>query len=573
MSVTIAPICISGKLSIKDTMRVINSAALKGAPTGIALIVGKDRKLLGVVTDGDIRRAIVSGMSIDMSVEKIMIKNPVIVHRGMSESEMLSEVTRKVLSSGRIRDIKVNHVIVVDAKGRVDDVIDFFELWKSADQKSKKVCVVGLGFVGLTLAAVLVDVGFKVIGFDISKKIVNMVNRGKASFHEKGLASLLKFHVNEGNLKAVDKLDKAFADIYILSVGTPLHKNLKPNLDFIKKSAQQIGRILRKRNVVILRSTVPVGTTRKVIIPIIEKESGLKAGEDFYIAFAPERTVEGKALEELRFLPQVIGGFNKTSCDVVSNFFSGVTSTVVRVDSLEAAEMIKLANNAFRDVTFGFANELALICSEWGLNAHRVIQAANEGYPRNIISRPSPGVGGVCLKKDPYIYIYSAKTVNCKASLSLLSRKVNEYMPTFVFNKVNKFTITHKPRKRVKIFVIGFSFKGEPETSDVRGSTTIDLIKLLKRRKNWRLYGYDPIVSRKEVEKEGVIGCSLAEGFKNADCVLIMNNHCSYEDMDILGLLGSMNKPAILFDCWNLFPKEEIERVEGIIYGGLSGEI
>lgn len=573
MNKKIESIMISSKYTIRETMKIITGAASRGAPTGIALVVNNNKKLLGIVTDGDIRRALVNDVDIDSAVENIMINDPITVPKDLSETKMIELVTKKVETSGRIRDVKVDQVIIVDKDGRVDDVLNFFELWKGSDVKNKTVCVIGLGFVGLTLSIVLADAGFKVIGYDINKEVVNHINTGRPHFYEKGLPSLLKFHVARGNLRADSDLTEGKADIYILSVSTPIGKNRKPNLDLLRKATRKVGKVLKKRDTVILRSTVPVGTTRNLVLPILEEASGLKADEDFYLSFAPERTVEGNALEELRSIPQVMGGLNKRSLDESVNFFSYFNNTVVRVPSLEAAEMVKLINNSFRDLSFGFANELALICDRWGLDAVNIVKAANEGYPRNPIPVPSPGVGGVCLKKDPYLYAHSAEKVEHKAEISLMSRKINEYMPMFIVRKVESFMKRYKNNANdVKVFIIGFAFKGEPETSDTRGSTAIDLVNLIKDKTTWRLTGYDPVVSKEVIESNGVAGASLREGFKGADCVLIMNNHRSYLDMDILGLTNLMSKPALLFDCWHLFPCAEIERVEGIVYEGLSGK-
>ena len=560
MNENIKSILISENNSIRDAMHVISDAALQGAPTGIALITDNANKLLGVVTDGDIRRSLVNNVSIDAPVKSIMVRDPITVSGGLTESEMIELVTIRV--SGRIRDVKVDHVIIVDKEGIVDDVIDFFELWKNSDLKNKTVCVVGLGFVGLTLAIILADSGFKVIGYDVMQDMVNNINNGNPPFYEKGLSSLLKFHINNGNFRAVSTLDEGFCDIYIVSVGTPVDGNHKPDIGHIKKATIQIGKLLKKRDMVIFRSTVPVGTTRDILLPILEKESSLKGGEAFYLAFAPERTVQGKALEELRALPQIIGGLNKGSLDVASSFFSNLNTTIARMSSLEAAEMVKLVNNAYRDVTFAFVNELAITCDHWGIDPVNVINAANQGYPRNNIPVPSPGVGGSCLKKDPYIYIESVSNMGFKGGLSLCSRKINEYMSLFVFNKIDLFIKQNKKDQNIKIFIVGFAFKGEPETSDIRDSTTVDLVAIMKNKTDWHIFGYDPVVDKDRIGRLDVAGCSIREGFKGADCVLIMNNHRSYIDVDILGLLELVNR----------FPHKEIESVKGVFYGGLGGK-
>ena len=565
-------ITITSNYTIRDTMVVINNAAPKGASSGIALITDNDNKLIGIVTDGDIRRALVNRIDIETRIEEIMVRDPITVPKGLSESEMIEFAKKKTKASLRLKDEKVDKVIVIDNEGRVDDVINLFDLWEASDIKNKDVLVVGLGYVGLTLSAVLADVGFKVIGYDTNKDIMENIKQGEPPFFEKGLSSLLRFHVNKKNLRTVSSLQMGLANVYIFCVGTPLEKNNKPSLKFIKNASKLVGKILKKRDLVILRSTVPVGTSQNVVLPILEEESGLKGGEDFFLSFAPERTTEGNALVELRSLPQVIGGINTRSLNLASKLFSNLNKTIVRLSSLEAAEMVKLINNAFRDLSFAFSNELAVISDQWNLDVVNIIEAANEGYPRNHIPVPSPGVGGVCLKKDPYLYINSLKDEKIKAGLSSLGREINEYMPTFVSKKIESFIDSYKRNVDVKIFLIGFAFKGDPETSDMRASASIDVLNLLKNNNGWQLFGYDPIVKRSEIEKLGIMGCSLREGFKNADCAVFLNNHSSYRSMDILGLAEMMNKPAYLFDGWHIFPHEEIERVKGIVYGGLSGK-
>lgn len=553
-------------------MMTITEAPRFGAPVGIVLIVDESHKLIGIVTDGDIRRALVRDVNIDSPVNQIMVRDPITVPKGLSEIEMLEMVTQKAMVSKRLDDVKVNHVIIADGEGRVEDVIDFLDLWKNLHMKYRTVCVVGLGFVGLTLGITIADIGTKVYGYDIKENLVKSINEGIAPFYEKGLAPLLKFHTSKKNFQAVSSLTEGLADVYIITTGTPINSQCDPDLTDLQTAAQQVASCLKKRDMVLLRSTVPVGTTRQTVLPLLESGSGLKGGEDFYVAFAPERTIEGKALEELRLLPQIIGGINKRSLDVAANFFSSINKTLIRVASLEAAEMVKLANNSFRDLSFAFSNEFTLVCDKLGLDAVSIIEAANEGYPRNRIPLPSPGVGGACLRKDPYLYFASALSQKIEARLPYFSRKINESMIDHVFAKVNTFVGKYKKgMPDVKIFLIGFAFKGDPETSDIRDSSTVELVKLIQRKKGWALYGYDPIVPRSEIERLEIIAASLVEGFRDADCALIMNNHRSYLDMDVLGLSATMRKKAYVFDGWHLFPKEEIERVEGIVYGGLSG--
>ena len=190
---------------------------------------------------------------------------------------------------------------------------------------------------------------------------------------------------------------------------------------------------------VMIRSTVPVGTTRNFIIPKLNNLSKLKAGKDFYVSFVPERVVEGNALRELRSLPQIVGGLTSACLNRASKFWSTITPTIIRTSSLEASELVKLANNSFRDLSFAFANELAFVAGKFNLNAFDLIKAANNGYPRNKIPSPSPGVGGYCLTKDPILFSSSISRKKNDVMLSKVGRVVNERATKSVIFTIQKY--------------------------------------------------------------------------------------------------------------------------------------
>lgn len=439
---------------------------------------------------------------------------------------------------------------------------------KNLTEKDNTVCVLGLGYVGLTLATVLSDVGFNIYGVDKNEQVIDSLRIGKSHFYEKGLEELLsKLLISTNPPKFDCKIENQIASIYIITVGTPIIKSSsEPNLDYVINASVDIGNILKKGDLVILRSTVPVGTTRNIVLPILEKISGLKINKDFDLAFCPERTVEGKALTELKELPQIIGGFNEKSIQRASDFFNKFTNEVINVGELESAEMIKILNNTFRDIIFAYSNQMALLCQELNLNMVKLTKAANYGYKRDIIPLPSPGVGGACLSKDPYILASVCKNYNVDNSLFLLGRKINEGMCQNILTRIeNEFIINSKKINGAKIFILGFAFKGRPATSDMRDSSTIDLVNLLLSRKA-NLYGNDPLVKKSEISSLGVIHASLDEGFKNADAVIIMTNHIEYEQIDIDKLVKTMNKPAILMDGWQLFNSEILIQNNGIKY-------
>lgn len=550
--------------TLKATMDKISKAAREGLPGGIALVVDEDEKLIGVITDGDIRRALLKGFSLEDSIEEIFIKDPIVFSDHQSYREILSDIPKKIKEKKRYRKGIIEKIIIVDKEGRPKELYDFYEIWIKQEVLHKKVCVLGLGFVGFTLALSLADVGFSVIGIEKDEKIKEEILNGSSHFYEPGIDTLLKYHLKK-NFFVEDKI-LPDCDIFIISVGTPLNSRKEADMEPLRVACEEVGKYLKYGDLVILRSTVPVGCSRNFVLPILEKQSNLKAGKDFYLSFAPERTIEGKALYELRNLPQVIGGYDQNSTDMTAKFFRELTPSIVTVDSLEEAEFIKLLNNSFRDLIFSFANEFSLICEKYNLNATKIISAANEGYPRDRIPIPSPGVGGYCLTKDPYFYIKAGKEAGLDLMLSSLGRKINERIPEIIFKKINRVVKEiGKGIEKCKIFIIGFAFKGEPETSDMRSSTTIDLINHFRDVNN-NIYGYDPVVEKEEIEKFGVKYCKLEEGFKEADIAIFMNNHRSYITLDIFDLLESMKKPAILCDYWYLFPSKMVKQVEGIIH-------
>ncbi len=323
MRKNIDEIMVNPDLAIKEVMKKINAVPKLGLPSGIALIVNEEKELLGVVTDGDIRRAIIRGIDINNKVSEIMVKEPITVLSSMYPNSMLKMINNKVskaIKKKRLHQRKVDKIVVVDKDNKVVDVLTFFEIWRKSDIRLKNVCIVGMGFVGLTLAVSLADIGFNVTGIEINENIVNKINNGNPHFHEKNLDYILKRNINK-NLFVNTEITTNNNDIYIISVGTLVGNDRKANLDSIKQVSSMIGKFLKVDDLVINRSNVPVGICRNVVLPILEKESNLICGEDFYLAFPPERTVEGKALEELKSLPQIIGGFSKKCVNEASNFF------------------------------------------------------------------------------------------------------------------------------------------------------------------------------------------------------------------------------------------------------------
>lgn len=428
------------------------------------------------------------------------------------------------------------------------------------------VCVLGQGYVGLTLSLVLAEKGHKVLGIDKSKSIISSLKKAKSPISEKSVDSLLKKHLGKNFVVSENIHDEH--DVFVTSVGTPLEQNKIPNMEHVKQACEEIGSYIKKGNLLVLRSTVPVGTTRNIAVPVIEKKSGLKAGEDFDVVFAGERTIEGNAIAELQTNPQIIGGISEKSTNAAKKLFETITKTIIPVSNIETAELTKLIDNTYRDVHFAYSNEIALICECLKIDAKECIEAANHDYPRNKIPVPSPGVGGPCLSKDPYIIAHSVKPFGFQPEVIMKSRWINEYIPIHLANKITKKLNDIKPNENeTKIFVIGFAYKGNPETNDTRDSPTLTIVNELKKHK-FNIFGFDPLLSADEISKFGVTPSSIENGFEKADCVVIVNNHKSYLEMNIDKLISKTTKPCLFVDCWNQF--RSVESKEGIIYTGVG---
>ncbi len=428
----------------------------------------------------------------------------------------------------------------------------------------KKVCVLGLGFVGLTLATTMADGGFQVIGIDRRKDLLEKIASGKAGFFEPSLSVKLKKVIADRSLEVHEKIPESCdAKVYIITVGTPLDSKRKINLSSIKKVASDIARQLKDGDLIILRSTVKLGTTRSIVEPILAK-----TGKRFQIAFCPERTIEGQAMAELRYLPQIIGADDLATGVRASLLFQFLTPTVIRVNDLETAEMIKLIGNTKRDVAFGFANEVAHMCDVVGLSADEVISGGRFGYSRTDIPLPGP-VGGPCLSKDSHILIQSMMEYGVVPEITMAARRTNEKQPKEVVDFLVTFLKSQKGfPKNPKISLLGIAFKGRPITDDTRGTTALAIFAALKKAFPKAIFsGYDPVVEEKEIKEFGLVAKKEPEEmFAGAHLVLILNNHPLFSTMPLEEWTAKMTKPGVVYDFWNNYSQENLHLPLGVKY-------
>jgi UDP-N-acetyl-D-mannosaminuronic acid dehydrogenase len=336
----------------------------------------------------------------------------------------------------------------------------------------------------------------------------------------------------------------------------------------VESVAREVAKNIRDGGLVIMRSTVKLDTTQKLVIPILEE-----SGKRIQIAFCPERTIEGHALRELRALPQIVGADDAETAMRAAQVFSCLTPTVVRVSSLRTAEMIKLVDNVQRDVHFAFANEVAAMCDAAGVGAAEVIAAGKLGYPRTNLSMPGP-VGGPCLSKDPYIFAEGLAAFGAVPHITLAARKTNEDLHTNIPRLLVSLSGQWKGFPADPVIVLaGLAFKGRPATDDLRGTTAKPIFDELKAAfPKARFRGFDAVVKAEEIRNFGVEPtASLEDAFKGAHLILLLNNHPVFESMPVAALAERMGKPGLVYDLWNNFKAADLEMPAGTGYMALGG--
>jgi UDP-N-acetyl-D-mannosaminuronic acid dehydrogenase len=419
----------------------------------------------------------------------------------------------------------------------------------SRQPTSEQVVVIGLGYVGLTLSAYLAQKGMHVHGVEIRGFILDRLKKYQAFFLEKNLDAMLADAIKGGFFSFSDKIPVSTNPrIFIITVGTPLDAELKPNLDFIKSAAKQVAHSLSNEDLVILRSTVKLGVTNEIVRDILGQSN-----KKFGLAFCPERTLEGAALSEIGQLPQIVGADSKEDLNRATDFFKKITPYVVQVSNIETAEMIKLVDNMQRDTHFAISNEVARMCNQVEIKASEVISAGKYKYPRTNLPTPGP-VGGPCLEKDTYLLNSSFQL---PFSLSKTARKVNEVIVDDSLDYFQEYFGSRilKIESGFGITIIGLAFKGVPETNDLRGSVGLRIISAIKQRfPSADICGFDPVVSQQDILNLNIRFIDTYEkAFEKRDLVLLMNNHPTIAGIEVQKMAGTMNPLGMVYDFWGRF--------------------
>ena len=436
---------------------------------------------------------------------------------------------------------------------------------KKGENAEISICVIGLGYVGLTLSTVLAESGFKVLGIEKRKEIVELTNNGEPHFCEKGLSESLERVIKDGYFKAYESIENIDpCDIYFITVGTPLNSEGILRLDMIENASKEVASNMKNGSLVIIRSTVKIGTTREVVSPILSE-----SGKIYSVAMCPERTLEGKALQELRELPQIVGADKADIRDRAASIFRKFTNSIVEVSTLETAETIKLVDNTYRDVHFAFANEVARACEPFNVNVKEVISSGNLGYSRT--NMPYPGlVGGPCLEKDPHIFVQSALCKGINLDITAASRLTNERQIEETLNFILDEMKRRSFKDDVKVCLLGMAFKGIPETDDMRGSMSLKFLKQLKSLKpNLDIYVYDHVVSNEDIASNVFdvnISETINEALSNASVAIILNNHPVFKEISPLKIQDIMSPGSFIYDYWNNFSNLKEEQISGFYF-------
>lgn len=439
-----------------------------------------------------------------------------------------------------------------------------------------KACVIGLGRVGLPHALVSADVGNQVWGVDINRDLIKNLKKGKVQMIEPGLEKLLKKNLNRNFFPTTD-LGEAVrsSDVIVNMIGTLItgHDYRKEvDLSNIQKLATNLAGFDLRGKIIIFRTTLPLGGTDETR-KLIEKKSGLKCGEDFHMAFCPERCVEGKAVQEERNLPKVIGAYNDKGYKIAERYFRSLGGKITRVKDTRTAEFVKLIDNAYRSMIFSFSNDLALLAEYNEINVIEAINAANFDYRRNNLFPPSCGVGGYCLSKDPYYLELAFEPIRKKRGFGSVwhcGRKANDYMPLHLLDVEKNLVEKHKPKsKTIRVLVCGLAYKGDVD--DTRLAHGVDIVKGLLATPRHDVTVYDPLVKEIPPEISGKVKVApkIGKAFEKQDCAIFTVNHGEFLKLrgeGIERLVKKMNQPAIILDGWNIFPS--LKGREKVVYWG-----
>ena len=422
-------------------------------------------------------------------------------------------------------------------------------LLKSLRDRTAQIGILGLGYVGLPLAAAFGEAGFQVTGIDPDQRKIDSISKGDSYIQDvpsKQISSLMSM----GRFSATtDFAALRNCDAVSICVPTPLRKTGDPDMSFIISATDELAKFIHPGMIIVLESTTYPGTTREVLLPKLGKDKGLEVGKDFFLAFSPERVDPGRKDWNTLNTPKVIGGITEECSEVAAAWYSQALKTVVPVSSAETAELSKLLENTFRMINIGMVNELAMMCERLGVDVWEVIDAAASKPFGFMKFTPGPGLGGHCIPIDPLYLSWKMKSFQYNARFIELAADINTNMPRYVVSRVSDaFNDRGMVLKGSKCLVLGAAYK--PDIDDIRESPALDVIGLLQKKGALVEY-HDPFIPRlrthENVEMESV--WDVMDAVQRADCVVIITNHSGYDYQAIL------ENARFIFDSRNALGK------------------
>lgn len=397
-----------------------------------------------------------------------------------------------------------------------------------------KLCVIGLGYIGLPTAVIFANSGMDVHGVDVNPNVIDMIRSRRIHLHEPGLLKALEHVIDSGVFTVSMRPEEA--DAFIIAVPTPIGPGKTADLSQVVKAAEMLVPILKEGDLVVLESTVPPKTVESILLPVL-KQTNLAIGEQLFVCYSPERVMPGRLFHELKYNDRIIGGITPLSAQKCAELYERIVEGTIHITDAITAEMVKLMENTYRDVNIAFANELARIAEEIGFDVWEAIQLANS-HPRVHIHLPGPGVGGHCIAVDPWFIFEKAP----KASrLIELSRIMNDNVPQLVSNRIREMVSNvHKP----VITLLGVAFKGDID--DIRESPSLVVMNEL-RKNGYQLKIYDPYVKQDMTDKVP----TLLEAVTGSDCIVMLTDHTIFKDIDF-DMVGRLMRSRRIIDTRNL---------------------
>lgn len=535
--------------SVGELFSVLERRVSGSYGSGFALVVDKYGALVGVCTDRDLRNFLAKKARLPKTILEVANKEFFALEHTSAVDNVDEFVMAEFERRGWLTQTPLRLVPVLQ-HGVPIGVLEVSGTSRGLSKYRDRVVVVGLGYVGLTLACAVASSGFSVHGIDPDKTKLLLLSSGEDYTGEPGVAQLIDKHKGRNlhfhsGLSELPEASPGRRDVFILCVGTPLSDNFEVDESFLDRAVDDVSQVMSRNSLLIIRSTVTVGATRRAARHIANKR-GWIVGDDFYVASAPERTVEGDALNEIRRLPQLLAGVTDRCSEQVVAFFSQFSDHIVPLGQVEAAELGKLASNAFRDYVFSFSNRLASICREYEVDVNQLIDKINSGYSRNSIPDPSPGVGGPCLSKDSWLLENLETSAESPIVAARLANQKTE-------SEIVKFLVHHLSSFGAKqVLGLGLAFKGQPATPDLRVSPGLKILSQLESS-GYEVWGWDAIAN---VESSGIR--ALDDEFLGS-AFLVLNNHP--RNLEKLGELvsGSPLESALIFDPWRLVSPEWID--------------